>query len=80
MPSRPIWKGFIQFSLVSIPVQAHTATAQGGGGRIALNQLHRGCNSRIRYRKTCPVHRDVPNALPRETREVLMLLSARCRW
>ena len=56
--SRPFWKGFLQFSLVSIPVQAHTATATDGG-RPALNQLHKGCNNRIRYRKWCPVHGEV---------------------
>ena len=62
MPSRPIWKGFVQFSLVSIPVQAHTATvAEGDGVRAALNQLHRDCGIRIRYRKTCPVHGEVRN-------------------
>ena len=31
MASRTIWKGFIQFSLVAVPVKAYTATASGGG-------------------------------------------------
>ena len=60
MASRTIWKGFIQFSLVSVPVKAYTATASGGGGRVSLNQLHKDCNSRIQYKKTCPVHGEVP--------------------
>lgn len=60
MASRTIWKGFIQFSLVSVPVKAYTATASGYAGRVALNQLHKDCNSRIQYKKTCPVHGDVP--------------------
>ena len=42
MASRTVWKGFIQFSMVSVPVQAYTATASGGsGGKVVLNQLHR---------------------------------------
>jgi hypothetical protein len=41
MASRTVWKGFLQFSLVSVPVKAYTATASGGG-RISLNQLRAG--------------------------------------
>ena len=59
MASRTVWKGFIQFSLVAVPVKAYTATASGGG-RISLNQLHKECHSRIQYKKTCPQHGDVP--------------------
>jgi DNA end-binding protein Ku len=55
MASRSVWKGFIRFSLVSIPVKAYTATVTGGGG-ISLNQLHKGCNSRVKYQKVCPIH------------------------
>src|SRR5437868_4356169 len=58
MASRSVWKGFIKFSLVSVPVKAYTSTVSGGGG-ITLNQLHKGCNSRINYKKTCPVHGEV---------------------
>ena len=57
--ARSVWKGFIQFSLVSVPVKAYTA-AVSGGGKIALNQLHAECNSRIKYTKSCPVHGEVP--------------------
>ena len=56
--SRAVWSGYVRFSLVSIPVKAYTAHASGGGGGVALNQLHGECNSRIRYVKTCPVHGD----------------------
>src|SRR5688572_4112881 len=59
MASRTVWKGFVQFSLVAVPVKAYTATASGGG-RISLNQLHKDCHSRIQYKKSCPVHGDVP--------------------
>ena len=47
-------------SLVSIPVRAYIP-ATSGGGEIHLNQLHRDCHHRIRYRKTCPVHGEVPS-------------------
>jgi DNA end-binding protein Ku len=55
MASRSVWSGFIRFSLVAVPVKAYTAAA-AGGGEISLNQLHKGCNSRVQYKKTCPVH------------------------
>jgi DNA end-binding protein Ku len=58
MAARSVWKGFIQFSMVSVPVKAYTAT-QSEGGAVALNQLHSVCNSRIRMPKTCPVHGEV---------------------
>src|SRR4051812_43307179 len=57
--ARSVWKGFVQFSLVSVPVKAYTA-AVTGGGKIALNQLHKDCHSRIKYTKSCPVHGDIP--------------------
>ncbi len=55
MAARSVWSGFIQFSLVSIPVKAYTATASGGG-KISLNQLHKECGTRIKYQKVCPTH------------------------
>jgi DNA end-binding protein Ku len=60
MAATPSWKGFLKLSLVAVPVKAYTATASGGG-RIQLNQLHAECNSRIQYKKTCPIHGEVPN-------------------
>ena len=58
--ARSVWKGFIQFSLVSVPVRAYAAAASAGsGGEIRLNQLHAECNSRIKYQKVCPVHGEV---------------------
>src|SRR5688572_29108897 len=59
MASRSVWKGFLQFSLVNVPVKAYTAAVSGGGG-ISLNQLHKECHSRINYKKVCPVHGEVP--------------------
>jgi DNA end-binding protein Ku len=58
MPPRSSWKGFVRLSLVSVPVQAYTATSSGGR-QIELNQLHADCNSRIQYRKVCPIHGEV---------------------
>ncbi len=60
MAPRSSWKGFIRLSLVSIPVKAYTATASGG--EIRLNQLHRDCNSPIKYRKVCPTHGELESA------------------
>ena len=41
-------------------MKAYTAKQSGGGG-IALNQLHATCNSRINYKKTCPIHGEIPS-------------------
>jgi DNA end-binding protein Ku len=60
MAARSSWKGFLKLSLVSVPVKAYTANSSGGG-EVRLNQLHKGCNSRINYKKTCPIHGEVPN-------------------
>jgi DNA end-binding protein Ku len=53
------WKGYLKISLVSVPVKAYTATSSGAS--ISLNQLHAACNSRIQYKKTCPIHGEVPS-------------------
>ncbi|HVA48009.1 MAG TPA: Ku protein [Pirellulales bacterium] len=60
MTARPTWKGHLRLSLVSVPVAAYTAAAPGKG-EVHLNQLHEPCHSRIRYRKFCPLHGEVPN-------------------
>jgi DNA end-binding protein Ku len=54
------WKGYLRISLVALPVKAYTVSS-GSGSRISLNQLHAACHSRIQYKKTCPVHGEVPN-------------------
>lgn len=54
MAPRPSWKGFIKLSLVSVPVKAFTASQSSA--QIRLNQLHEGCNQRVRYKKVCPEH------------------------
>ena len=52
MPPRASWKGFLNLSLVSIPVKAYTSS--DSGGQIRLNQLHAECHSRIRQKTVCP--------------------------
>jgi DNA end-binding protein Ku len=58
--ARSAWKGFLRLSLVSVPVKGYAANPSGGN-EVRLNQLHKACHSRINYRKTCPVHGEVPN-------------------
>ena len=42
-----------------MPVKAYTANDPGS--QIRLNQLHCECNTRIAYKKVCPVHGEVGN-------------------
>jgi DNA end-binding protein Ku len=58
MPPRSTWKGHLKLSLVSIPVRAYTASR--AAGNVTLHQLHSKCNSRIKYKKVCPLHGEVP--------------------
>ena len=53
--ARSVWTGYIQVSLVSVPVRAYNAAAAGDAA-IAFHQLHAECHNRVRYQKTCPVH------------------------
>lgn len=56
------WRGHLKISLASIPVQAFTAAAGTDSSEISFNQLHSKCKSRIQYKKTCPIHGEVPNS------------------
>lgn len=54
-----VWKGSISFGLVNIPVRMFTATQHR---EIRFRQLHKVCNTPIRYTKTCPTcEREVAN-------------------
>src|SRR5215831_16557585 len=44
---RSIWKGFMRFSLVSIPIRIYNAVETAE--TIRFNQLHKDCNGRIGY-------------------------------
>ena len=46
-----MWKGTISFGLVNIPVKMHAATENKD---IRLRQLHKECQSPIKYEKVCP--------------------------
>lgn len=61
MALRSNWKGYFKLSLVSIPVKAYSAV-NAGEGEVHFHQLHKKCNSRIKYQKTCPIHGAVPNS------------------
>jgi DNA end-binding protein Ku len=47
-----VWKGFLSFGLLSIPVRLYSAARSE---RISLNQLHSVCKSRIKMPLFCPV-------------------------
>lgn len=52
-----MWKGTISFGLVNIPVKMHAATENKD---VRLRQLHKECQSPIKYEKVCPVcERDI---------------------
>ncbi|WP_217586358.1 Ku protein [Lentibacillus saliphilus] len=54
-----MWKGTISFGLVNIPVKLHAATEDKD---VKLRQLHKECQSPIKYEKVCPVcDREVAN-------------------
>lgn len=47
---RSIWKGNINFGMVSIPAKLYTATEDG---RVAFHQYHKGCGGRIKMPRKC---------------------------
>jgi DNA end-binding protein Ku len=60
MAARPLWKGHLRMSLVTIPIRVYSAT--NPAATISFNQLHRDCETRIQYKKWCPHHqREVTN-------------------
>ncbi|MFY9528143.1 MAG: Ku protein [Candidatus Acidiferrales bacterium] len=46
-----VWKGYLTFGLISIPIRLFSAARTE---RISLNQLHKVCNTRIRQPLFCP--------------------------
>ena len=50
--ARAMWKGAIQFGLVTIPVKLYLATESKG---ISFNMLHKTDLSRIQMKVWCPV-------------------------
>ncbi len=54
--ARSMWRGAIQFGLVTIPVKLYLATETGG---IGFNLLHASCLNRIQMKVYCPHHDEV---------------------
>ena len=52
MASRAIWKGQLRLSLVSIPVEIHSATKSGS--QVSFRQIHGPSGKPVRYEKTVP--------------------------
>jgi len=50
MAARPIWKGQLRLSLVSIPVEMYSATKSGA--RISFRQIHGPSGKPVSYQKT----------------------------
>ena len=54
--ARSMWRGAIQFGLVTIPVKLYLATETGG---IGFNLLHESCGTRIQMKVYCPHHDEI---------------------
>jgi DNA end-binding protein Ku len=57
MAPRAYWTGNLKISLVSFGVRLYNAVSESE--KIRLNQVHKGCNSRIKMPTTCPIHGQV---------------------
>ena len=51
-----VWRGFISFGLVSVPVRLYAAARST---RISLHQLHNECHTRLRQPLFCPTHKRI---------------------
>ncbi|WP_121062597.1 Ku protein [Chachezhania antarctica] len=49
MASRAIWKGQLRLSLVSIPIEIHSA--RNSGARVSFRQIHEPSGKRVHYQK-----------------------------
>ncbi|MGR3805103.1 non-homologous end joining protein Ku [Marinibacterium profundimaris] len=50
MASRAVWKGQLRLSLVSIPVEIHSA--RNASGKVSFRQIHAPSGKPVRYQKT----------------------------
>jgi DNA end-binding protein Ku len=55
-----MWRGAIQFGLVTVPVKLYLATEARGG--ISFNLLHKTDMERINMKIHCPVHGEIPRS------------------
>jgi len=58
--ARSMWRGAIQFGLVTIPIKLYVATESRGG--LSFNLLHKECGQRINMRIHCPDHGEIPRS------------------
>jgi DNA end-binding protein Ku len=58
--ARAMWRGAIQFGLVTIPVKLFLATEPRGG--LSFHLLHKECLSRIQMKIHCPIHGEIPRS------------------
>ncbi|SRR5712692_2669425 len=49
--AQSVWKGYLTFGLISIPIRLFSA---GRSERVSFNQLHKECHSRLRQPLFCP--------------------------
>ena len=54
--ARSMWRGAIQFGLVTIPVKLYLATETNAG--LSFNLLHKTCLTRVQMRTWCPYHEE----------------------
>ena len=54
---RAMWRGAIQFGLVTIPIKLYLATEARGG--LSFNLLHKECLQRINMKVHCPEHGEI---------------------
>lgn len=52
LAARPVWKGQLRLSLVSIPVEMYSATSRTG--RTSFRQIHQPSGKRVHYQKMVP--------------------------
>ena len=46
-----VWKGYISFGLISVPIRLFVAAREN---HISFNQIHEVCGSRIKQQIYCP--------------------------
>ena len=54
---RAMWRGAIQFGLVTVPVKLYLATEPRAG--LSFNLLHKDCGQRIQMKTHCPEHGEI---------------------
>ncbi|MDQ3871310.1 MAG: Ku protein [Chloroflexota bacterium] len=54
--ARSMWRGAIQFGLVTIPVKLYLATEANAG--LSFNLLHKTCLTKIQMKTYCPYHEE----------------------